>query len=295
MHPLAVSCSLFFFFLMIRRPPRSTLFPYTTLFRSPELAEDLLREVDAHLATGQGAERDHPGERALQLADVRLDPARDEIGDIVGEPDALERGLLLEDGHARLEIRRLEIRDQAPLEARAQALLDLRDVLRGGVARDDDLLPRFVEIVERVEELLLGPLLARDELDVVDQEEIDRPVAGAELRGPVVADRVDELVREPLGGEIRDGHPREETRALVPDGVQEVRLAESDAAVDEEWVVRSRGKLGDRLACRLRELVRGTHDKRVESVARVKPVDGTAATGPALRARRGRLLGGGTL
>src|SRR2546422_9222278 len=30
----AVLISLFFFFLMIRRPPRSTLFPYTTLFRS---------------------------------------------------------------------------------------------------------------------------------------------------------------------------------------------------------------------------------------------------------------------
>src|SRR5258708_16555122 len=28
---------LFFFFLMIRRPPRSTLFPYTTLFRSQRL------------------------------------------------------------------------------------------------------------------------------------------------------------------------------------------------------------------------------------------------------------------
>src|SRR3989442_4715673 len=27
---------LFFFFLMIRRPPRSTLFPYTTLFRSTD-------------------------------------------------------------------------------------------------------------------------------------------------------------------------------------------------------------------------------------------------------------------
>src|SRR5260370_21577890 len=26
-----------FFFLMIRRPPRSTLFPYTTLFRSPRI------------------------------------------------------------------------------------------------------------------------------------------------------------------------------------------------------------------------------------------------------------------
>src|SRR5258708_6778536 len=29
-----LSYSIFFFFLMIRRPPRSTLFPYTTLFRS---------------------------------------------------------------------------------------------------------------------------------------------------------------------------------------------------------------------------------------------------------------------
>src|ERR1039458_10731168 len=31
--------SVFFFFLMIRRPPRSTLFPYTTLFRSSESAD----------------------------------------------------------------------------------------------------------------------------------------------------------------------------------------------------------------------------------------------------------------
>src|SRR2546425_12693123 len=32
---------IYFFFLMIRRPPRSTLFPYTTLFRSVE-RKDLL-------------------------------------------------------------------------------------------------------------------------------------------------------------------------------------------------------------------------------------------------------------
>src|SRR2546430_9037908 len=29
-----IAFDFFFFFLMIRRPPRSTLFPYTTLFRS---------------------------------------------------------------------------------------------------------------------------------------------------------------------------------------------------------------------------------------------------------------------
>src|SRR3712207_7246831 len=42
---MRVSTSYFFvFFLMIRRPPRSTLFPYTTLFRSD----------DQHVATGDG-------------------------------------------------------------------------------------------------------------------------------------------------------------------------------------------------------------------------------------------------
>src|SRR5947208_11161340 len=33
MHPF-LFIPIFFFFLLIRRPPRSTLFPYTTLFRS---------------------------------------------------------------------------------------------------------------------------------------------------------------------------------------------------------------------------------------------------------------------
>src|SRR2546430_12778535 len=40
-----MSRAFFFFFLMIRRPPRSTLFPYTTLFRSVETALD--RELAA--------------------------------------------------------------------------------------------------------------------------------------------------------------------------------------------------------------------------------------------------------
>src|SRR5437879_6934931 len=40
--------SLLFFFLMIRRPPRSTLFPYTTLFRSRRLAD--AREGDRQQA-----------------------------------------------------------------------------------------------------------------------------------------------------------------------------------------------------------------------------------------------------
>src|SRR5260370_20373532 len=61
------------FFLMIRRPPRSTLFPYTTLFRSYDLRDrEAVRglfqtacpEVVLHLAAvvgGIGANRSNPG------------------------------------------------------------------------------------------------------------------------------------------------------------------------------------------------------------------------------------------
>src|SRR3712207_8062696 len=59
--------SLFFFFLMIRRPPRSTLFPYTTLFRSraarPALALRLggARAGEDHEREGGGD--DHAGQQ----------------------------------------------------------------------------------------------------------------------------------------------------------------------------------------------------------------------------------------
>src|SRR3989454_7720060 len=45
---------IFFFFLMIRRPPRSTLFPYTTLFRSHE------RRLERHRRHGAGGHPDRP-------------------------------------------------------------------------------------------------------------------------------------------------------------------------------------------------------------------------------------------
>src|SRR5438309_6946958 len=51
---------LFFFFLMIRRPPRSTLFPYTTLFRShsgQDTTEPLERGAHPDTLRAQGEDR----------------------------------------------------------------------------------------------------------------------------------------------------------------------------------------------------------------------------------------------
>src|SRR5947209_16399742 len=49
---------MFFFFLTPRRPPRSTLFPYTTLFRSERIghADDLQRDRDV-LRSRQGRDQ----------------------------------------------------------------------------------------------------------------------------------------------------------------------------------------------------------------------------------------------
>src|SRR3712207_6949220 len=59
---------IYFFFLMIRRPPRSTLFPYTTLFRSRERAVVAAAEVDLVAVDEGDAAKAVP----LRLVDVAL-------------------------------------------------------------------------------------------------------------------------------------------------------------------------------------------------------------------------------
>src|SRR5687768_18280520 len=60
-----LSCRLISFFLMIRRPPRSTLFPYTTLFRSRRFAH---QRPHGHVVQ-HGEERElGRAQRAAQVA-----------------------------------------------------------------------------------------------------------------------------------------------------------------------------------------------------------------------------------
>src|SRR3712207_6848000 len=71
---LTIGCdSGLFFFLMIRRPPRSTLFPYTTLFRSVPQA-DLRRVFPAARGPQHGLEHHLPRLARAQRRDQ--DPER---------------------------------------------------------------------------------------------------------------------------------------------------------------------------------------------------------------------------
>src|SRR2546427_9269186 len=73
--------SLYFFFLMIRRPPRSTLFPYTTLFRSPWIHG----KIAGHQARSQcargGGHRRRRGQaaRAQDRKSTRLNSSHSQI------------------------------------------------------------------------------------------------------------------------------------------------------------------------------------------------------------------------
>src|SRR6266571_8607491 len=58
----SLSITLFFFFLMIRRPPRSTLFPYTTLFRSSTCPSCRSRGSRGTPARTRGRSEEHTSE-----------------------------------------------------------------------------------------------------------------------------------------------------------------------------------------------------------------------------------------
>ncbi len=66
------------------------------------------------------------------------------------------------------------------------------------VGADDHLLTGLVERVEGVEELLEDLLLALEELNIVQQEDVDSPVSMFEVIGALAPDRVDEVVEEVL-------------------------------------------------------------------------------------------------
>src|SRR5258708_15138366 len=92
----------FFFFLMIRRPPRSTLFPYTTLFRSivgvlppsfemPTLARvDLLMPAQLNLSPGRTGDRKstrlNSSHQIISYAVFCLKKKKEDNNDINSEP-----------------------------------------------------------------------------------------------------------------------------------------------------------------------------------------------------------------
>src|SRR5256886_854806 len=184
-----------FFFLMMRRPPRSTLFPYTTLFRSlgvllrqlPRLSGELVvRALQLVLLALQlGGQGLRLGEQVFGPA-VRVDRVEhdaDALGELIQEIDMrgaerLERRQFDDGAHLALEEDRQH--DDVGGYRLTQRRVDLDVVLRN-VLEDDSLL---------LERALTDQALAEDELhrDVLAllvrvaglQGEMSRPSVGVD-------------------------------------------------------------------------------------------------------------------
>src|SRR6185312_265112 len=84
------------------------------------------------------------------------------------------------------------------------------------------------------------------------------------------ADAVDEVVGELFRVHVPDPDGRVEAVRVVPEGVQQVRLAEPGLPVDEQRVVRLGRGLGDRYRRRMREPVARADHEGLEGVLRVQ-------------------------
>src|SRR5699024_2054662 len=94
--------------------------------------------------------------------------------------------------------------------------------------------------------------------------------AALERPGAVVTDAVDEVVGELLGVHVPDPHARVHVAGVVANGVQQVRLAQTGLAVDEQRVVGAGRRLGDRQGGRVGEPVGGAGHEGLEGVLRVE-------------------------
>src|SRR5256886_4986736 len=126
---------MIFFFLMIRRPPRSTLFPYTTLFRS---------DAEERQVADERVVEDLEGERGERLRVARL--ARSGLAALI---DTLDVRHLDRRGH--------ELDDR--IEQRLHALV----LERGAAHAQHDLVPDGA-LAQARPDLLVGQLLALEVL-----------------------------------------------------------------------------------------------------------------------------------
>ena len=124
-----------------------------------------------------------------------------------------------------------------------------------------------------MEEFFLRGIAAGDKLNVVQHQHIDVAEAVAKFHVLVVLDGGDQLVGEHLAGQIEHAHVRKMILNEVADGVHQVRLAQADAAVEEQRVIGHARLLGDGQRGGVREAVGRADDERVKRRFRVEHVD----------------------
>ena len=212
----------------------------------------------------------NPRQRALELANVGVDLGGDVRGNLLGQDDAVHQRLRLDDRDPRLETRSLDECHKTRRESTGESLFQIWNFARRGIRTQDDLLAQLRERVEGVEELLLGLLMSREKVDVIDDHDIRGAKSIAEISHPPSTNGFVKEIHERVARDVAQAQRGLIAQHSLADRVQEMGLAQADAAMNEEWVVGAARLRHDCVRRGMRESVSWTHDKRVEGVVRAQ-------------------------
>ena len=140
-------------------------------------------------------------------------------------------------------------------------MFEISDLGSRTIAREYDLFVTIEKCIESVKKFLLRSLFSAEKLDIINQKQVGLAVALTEFHQGIVLNSVDKFVDEQLARQIHHlrrflFHPD-----ILADGLHQVRLAQTNAAINKERIVSTRGRLGHRQTRGVRDLiVRADHE-----------------------------------
>ena len=121
-----------------------------------------------------------------------------------------------------------------------------------------------------MEELLLGVFLPLNELDVVNQDQISRAITITEGLHAVLTNRLNQIIGERFGRDIRHPSPGVDLEAVMANGLHQVGFAEANATTNEQWIEFPSRGLCHSQRSRMSHAAVLTHHKTAEYVAGIK-------------------------
>ena len=221
---------------------------------------------DFERLTGHAHQADNTGHGPFEVTNVAGNAGSNEFGDFRLQVETAGGGFLAQDGDTGFKAGSLNGSHHTPLETRNQTLLQLGDFRSRAIAREHYLLMVIVELVESVEELVLGRFLASEEMDVVDEQQVQFTVTAAERSHAAGLQGRDEIVGESFGRNISDAGLRIGGINRMRDRMHQVSLAQAGRTMDEKRVVIMTGLFGDRERSSMGHFIFRTDDEVFESI-----------------------------
>src|ERR1043165_5583716 len=100
----------------------------------------MLHDLLGQFLAAERRKRCYTHERAFQSAHVRPNAAGKKLKNLIAQYNLHSPRFFPQDGHARLDVRRLKLSGEPPLKARNQAVLQIRNLRSRPIAGEDDLL-----------------------------------------------------------------------------------------------------------------------------------------------------------